>query len=599
MKNLTRLSVGLLLAAVVGLSSCVKNEVSDEVKALRQAQVSLLNAQVTAILADANYVDAETAYQLLVNAYKEADDAYKLQATASNLAVTIANNEATAKQAETNLANAMLAQAQAAAAYQRFIDQGEFSANVMDLLGKYNNENRVLQQLYSDRITLTKQIAENNLLITSANYDVVRARYVVKIAEKQAKLDAANAALTAYETAIANPADIEAQKNALKITIDSLKGVTRSMDVDIQLAANAVTAKQTQIDNAELAIGLMEDWDAIEGAGFIQDELDLLEDSLGFVQDLADATADLAAANASLTLAKSTLTAAKSALTSATTAYTAKQALYATALTNNTNAVNTLATKEYLLEVATNNYNAGLAAIPALTAAQLLVLSNAVDAAQTARDDAYDVINDADGTLAKLNQAEIDRDAAESTMDDAQDDVDDAQSDVDDAQDDVDSAMDDIASANEDLADNAIRLAIIRGKIAEWTPKYNAAVLALPTLYTEIGLLSYKSQTLTLAKYDVESMIDELDAVVDDLVNYRDYLSDRIKNKQDEIKDLEDEIVEWQAAIDQKDIDETWLEGVIANLESLLAVTEVKITESEGIVAVWKKLLDDAIAAQG
>ncbi len=84
--NLKTYFLSLTLALVIGLSSCVTNEESDGVLAIRQAQAALLQAKAdyeTAKAANETTVaNAEAAYQAALTAYQEAQTAYQEAKTA-------------------------------------------------------------------------------------------------------------------------------------------------------------------------------------------------------------------------------------------------------------------------------------------------------------------------------------------------------------------------------------------------------------------------------------------------------------------------------------------------------------------------------------
>jgi len=365
-------------------------------------------------------------------------------------------------------------------------------------------------------------------------------------------------------------------------------------------AAEAYTAAAQALDEANMAIGLMEDWDALYGNGFIQDEIDLLDDSLSYTKNIADATKALIPLNQDLALKNSTLTANKTTLTNSTTAYNAKLAAYNTALTNHTNAENDIVVKYNVYVVAQNNYEAGAAAIPALTPAQLTALQTTRDNALTAYNTALDVRDNATtGTQVKLTQAGTDKTDAYNTMTTAQSDVNTAQSAVDLVQDDIDDQNVIIEDNNGYLAENAIDLAIVRAKLAEWGPKYDAAVLNLATLTENASTLQYKAWTIQIQMWNLSDLIDAKDLVLTVLEDHLDMMASAITGWEDTIEGLKEDVADLETQISQNGINVTWAQGRVENLQALLATTEVKITESEGIVAYWKKLLDEAIAAAG
>jgi chromosome segregation ATPase len=605
---------------MLGFSSCIKTDVAPEVAQIRQAQIDKLKAEVSQILADASYRNVQVRALKMDTYFDSLFNVWSVKSTAAQYDVTLAHIQSQLEIEKKFLAQNQLATAQAVAAYERYIASGKFQENVSQLLGKFNDESRVLQQLYNDRITLMKQIAEGELLIDADSelpWSILKEQLERDLAQTNSELAAAEAALADLKVVYGDPTALETKKAALAAEIEDMWKSYGELDITREEAAEAYTAAAQALDEANMAIELMEDWDGLTyvsgtyGNGFIQDEIDLIADSLGYTKDIADATLALVALNQNLTLLNSTLTSAKTALTAATAAYTAKLTLYNTAVTNQTNAENDILVKANALAVAQNNYEAGLAAIPALTPTALTALQTTRDNAQTAYDNAVDVRDNATtGTAVKLTQATADKDDAKNQMDAAQLDVDNAQiaingnADPDiivggSLMDQINDQNDAIAQAEQNLDDNAIDLSIVRAKLDEWGPKYDAAKLNLATLTENASVLEYKAWTIQLQMWNWEDLIDAKDQVLDVLEGHLDMMATAITDWEDTIEGLKEDVADLETQIAQNGINVTWAQGRVENLQALLATTEVKITESEGIVAYWKKLLDEAIAAAG
>jgi len=562
-----------MLAAILGLSSCVKNEVSDEVKLIRQAQIAKLNADVSKILAQVQTIEIQ-------NAFDEAYNAFMLDQTEANLIETMARVEYYAALYLRQQQEQELQYAQALAAYERFISQGQFQQNISDLLGKYNNENQVLMQLYHDRITLTRQIANGQLLLatgSSLTWDQVKAYYEADLDKKNAELDAANEALPLLENALEDPATIESELIDTYIQLSDLEDQWDSINIAYTNAYNEWDVANNKAGLAGEIIGAMEDY---------MDDLDGFNTDLeDITADIADATAALTPLNTTLTLTKATLTSKIGSLTAATTAYNAKLTAYNTANTNNNNAINNVSAKLYLWQIAQNN----LAADP--TNAALIA---AEDAAHTAYDDAVT----AQGiTQTALNEATIARDNAKATMDAAQADVDIAQAAVDAAQTAVDNQMDDIAGLNEDKTEIENDIVIVTGKIEAWQDDYDESVANIDQYIIDAALLNEALIFVEIEAWKIETMIVQLDDVIDVLENRYEDIAMAIDELKEIIEDLEYDVAALEEMIAKNVIDKTYAEGEVERLQALLAITEVKITEGEAIVAHWKAMLDEAIAA--
>jgi chromosome segregation ATPase len=588
MKNLTKLTGCIIIAAILGLSSCVKNDVAPEVAKIRQAQIDLLNAQVRDALAHASVTEADAAYQLLVNAFKTADDALTLQSTTAQVAATVAQMDAAVMQAQAQLEQQKLAQAQAVAAYDRFIASGQFSQNVTDLLGKYSNEMNVLNQLYSDRILNKQQIANQQLLLTTNNWDIVKARYETQITDLNATLAAQNAALTALEGVLTDPATINDEKVTLTATIGNLNDSIDIINTELANANNASTDATKVLTDANAVIELFETIDAYNIAY-----------NHGLVKDLKEANADMVTLNnkittdnAELARLNTILTSATTSLTAATTAYNSKLALYNTAVTNSTNAQNNIDAKQVLLDVAQNNLDAANAAVPALTPAQIQVFTDARDAAQTALTAAIAVRDAADGTTAKETAASNAKTAAFNTMDDAQTAVTAAQSAV-------NLQATAIATDNTKKTDLTTYIAFITAKTAENQTAYDNAKANLQAYNDNAAILADATTAINVHKANVNAMITELDGVLTTLNTQSTNIATAITAKRTAIATTEDSIATTQGLIGTGEINKTAINDLIVKYQAILAATEVKIANSEALVAIWKKMLDDAIAAQG
>jgi hypothetical protein len=616
MKKMIKISGCLLFAIIMGLSSCVKNDVAPEVASLRQAQVDKLKAQINQILADASYRNAQTRSLKLEIYFDSLFNVMDLKANTDQYQVTLANIQNRLEIERRFLAQNQLSTAQAVAEYEKFIASGKFQDNVVQLLGKYNNENRVLQQLYSDRITLQEQIAEGNLLLAGITsglpLDLLKTQLENDLAQKNADLDAAVAALADLEEAYGDPTGVEEQKAALDAEIAGMWADWGELDITRNEADEAYNTAGIALQEAQLAVQLMEDWDALDyvgtsyGNGFVQDEIDILDDSLSYVKDIADANTEITKLNADLALANSTLTALKSALTAANNAYNTQLATYNTLNTAKVNADADVAYKTQLLNVAQQNLDAANAAVPATAPATITSLTTIRDAAQVALTAATTTQTNAGNSLAP---ATVSKNNAKTTLDNAQIAVTgyanpattpapgSPQGIVDGIKSDIDDQNDNIADANANLADVAINLAIVRAKIDEWSDKYDAAVADMPTLLENYATLEHEYMTITLERNRLNSMIQAKIDVLDVLNTHLGNMEDAIAGRQATITDLEEAIADLETAIARNGMDEEWALGRVANLEALLAVTETKITNSEGIVAYWKKLLDEAIAA--
>ena len=82
MKNLIKFTITALVVMSVFSTSCVKDEVSEEVKSLRAAQVDYVKAQTAQKNAETNLASAEFA---LTNAMVKAQELKNIQAEAKDI----------------------------------------------------------------------------------------------------------------------------------------------------------------------------------------------------------------------------------------------------------------------------------------------------------------------------------------------------------------------------------------------------------------------------------------------------------------------------------------------------------------------------------
>jgi hypothetical protein len=605
MKNLFRLSGCLLLAAILGLSSCVKNEVAPEVAQLRQSQIAKLNAEVAKIIAQTQTITIQ-------NAFAEAMNAITVQQSQAELDETLAWLEVELMEAQAELAAATEANEAAKLSLEMYLTDG-VAKEIGETWYYYSSLLSGSGGLYYDRLDLQEDLALAQLLVNSSNlpWDVVVARLEESKALLESELTAEVAALADLEEVIGDPTTLQTKKAAVRKEIAELEMDIVDLEVLQGEAEAEYDAASQALDDAELAIGLMEDMDFLSyisgsyGNGFIQDEIDLIADSLGYVKDIATANQNIAQQNTLLALANSTLTALKSALASATAAYNTQLNNYNTLLAAKVNADADVALKTELLNVAQQNLDAANAAVPATPPATITSLTAIRDAAQTALTAAQTVQTNANNSLAPATTA---KNNAKTTMDNAQIAITGyadptttpapgtPQDNVNDILAAIDSYNDDIADANANLADNAVDLAAVRAKIVEWTPRYEAALTALPALQKDVIILQYKAWNIGFSIASVEAMIDAKEVVLDALDGELENLADAIADQKETIQDLEDDIADLEVQIAQGALDKAWAEGKVLALQAELADLEIQIEGAETMLAYWKTKLDEALA---
>ena len=624
MKNVIKFSACILLAAVVGLSSCVKNEVSPEVTNLRKGQVAKLaadvaklNADIELILANADYRLAETTSLELANAYKEANDAFILQETEAQLVVTLAQFEADAVAAQADLEAQKLAYEQAVVAYDIYITAGAFAESVTTFLGEYQDATGVLGGLYSTRLTLLSDIAYAQLLLTSAGgddsftpitdpitWDAQKARLEAMLADKNSKLTATEAALEALVNAYSIPADLQAEKDVLAEEIAALKEENLGFDTEIKKIDNELIAplalqEETQavLDSMDLLVELLDE--------AIADSTDSDWNTV-----LADSMAILAEEQIPWGLVNSTYQSVKTELASAESALAAKVGAYNTAEAALFSANNSYNSKVSAATTAANNLIGVLPTAPnyatltaAKVAADLAVTTQAavVVTAQAAFDALDPAVTAAEGLITSI---EVRLDAALAglcgTYDAGPPEVGTLDNPVSTSEqgklDAINHDIDHINSQIEILSDT---IAVLNEMIADFTDAYDEAAAAIDDADAAVSDLEDARKEFTDPQGENLDMIDQLEGVVTTLtdhVNNIEGVAGVIALKKADVEELQDGVASLEEQIATNVINKAWAEGEIIRLEARLALLETEITTQEAVVDSWKTLLDEAIA---
>lgn len=577
----------LFVAALMGLTSCIKNDVAPEVSLIRQAQVDKMKAEIANLLSNKLFTDAGTRAKLLQLRYDSLNNILKLEENKKRVEYLSAYYTALTRKEEANLADNDLAYEKAIAAYEKFITEGTFAVNVADYLTKYENAYSTLSDYYEDRLDLIEEIAQKKLLLTDDDitWDIVETRLQKDLTKAESELAAMNSAFGTLKSVMQDPASLNDELLTLDVEIKDLKNQIDSIRVAYDKAYYEYEVADQAYSRAGFVIDVMEGFTPEYGpGGYLQAKKD-------YTSSLEEVNIDIALATAALAPLEAVLTSAKISLTAATAAYNTKLAEYNTALANDNAQINIISEKQVLLTIAQNNKAAGDAAVPALTAAQIAALQAAVDAAQTAYNTASTDRTKADGTSAILTAAFNAKNTAGSTMNLAQDAVVDAQ-------DDVDNQNGDIADLKDTKADYEADLKFINSEIAKFQTEYDAAKLAYQGMYEEILSLekAYTDVDMELErlkdfknwKQDVK---EELTENIADLEKTLNNYTNRIEGQEDYVSVLNQKIA-------QNSFDKAWAEGEITMLEDELAALEQKIVDQEAVVAYYKNLLDSEIDAE-
>lgn len=220
MRNFTRMALGALTVATLGLSSCVDDQISSEVKAIYDNQASYIGAQAELKKAEADLKNAQVAYQALVNANKESQNA----ADAANHALQIENAKNALQVAQQNHIRKLLDLKKQL--------QDTKDGQVNSYLGKYMAELSEVIDNRSEIATHTQSIEnkQRELALLKASVDGNAFNYDESVKLKELEIPALESALAKdqaklkmLEEVLSKPTSIGAQVIAIQKQIDDLK----------------------------------------------------------------------------------------------------------------------------------------------------------------------------------------------------------------------------------------------------------------------------------------------------------------------------------------------------------------------------------------
>ncbi|MBK9391347.1 MAG: hypothetical protein IPN68_14565 [Bacteroidetes bacterium] len=606
MKKLIKLTGCLALAAIMGLSSCVKTEIAPEVAQIRQAQVSKLNAEIQQILANTTRTTVETRQLRMMTTFDSLMRAFTLKQNAASFAGFQGHIDLQVQQELVLLEGQKLLYAQAVAAYDKFINEGTFAANVASYLTSYNTANSELITLYGSRVTKTAALEKEKLLLVAVtggnlSWDVIKERLEYDLSLNEAKLAFMNSALADLQSVLADPsitgalkADLENQVFDLNSQWDSLTTVSTKATAELTAIGSKITAY-----NALITV-----YDAL-----VADTVTKLSTIATKNTAITNANTALVPLNTDLALKNANLTADKNDNTAAMTAYNAKLALYNTAVTNDNNALDLVASKTVLKTIADNNLAAdptNPTLIAAATAATALtnastaqgLTATALTSATTAKDAALQVVVGIAGTftvpvnpstLYSLNQSQIAVTGFANPLT--------APSPTS-AQGLVNAQLVIISDANDDIAVAEAAIAADIVKIEANQANYDIAMEEIVTLDEAKAPLQALVTNTTLALAVNVASKTELNSVITILATEVTTIETAISGKVTAIRALELTIAGQEKSIADNAIDKAAAEATIVKLEAELADLNIQITDKEALVAYWKKMLDNEIAAQ-
>jgi len=326
--------------------SCVDDAVSPQVEAIREQQVEWMKAKTVFELAEAEFKNAETALKVALtanqtaltagileaNAFDKASNVWTLKTKELLYTTAVADNAADVKEAEERLAKAdvnlkkALNELQLAVAASKDDQAQLYYTN-------YAAEATKLSGLYTQRLTFQKNIADNNLLLST---DEGALKNFLKLTQLDIDSDKVLLAtqkesLASLKAVIADPTLIEKEINNLEAANNVLTASQDKLNVDLKKATNDETVA-LKVYNDGVAIitkmvGYKTALNTVELAIASNDKT-VIEKQ----KDLSDALSDLVAKKLVLTNAQEVYTEKKAFFDARVAIYESAKAAVASAL---------------------------------------------------------------------------------------------------------------------------------------------------------------------------------------------------------------------------------------------------------------------------
>lgn len=573
MKSLRTNLFVFLFAMLFLASSCVKNEVSEEVKNLREAQLTMVNAKIeyqnaqNALAATENLLrQADLKTKELQNSYVEAMNAINLAERRKQSEVILAGYTAQLKQQEAALKNAEYQLFQATEALEKAIAE----AGLVDAQGYLNMYNDAMGMVFGytgEKLQKQAEIDRAKLLLnpsSNLDWDFIKGLLETELAMYKAELASLTDAKASLVAVLGDPAVAAKELADAKAELATLKVAAQDAEKAAGLANVARTDAQNTYDNAWNLISKYDGmtWDidqteinisqATKDIKYYQDRLERYMAQFKTANDKAIELRKVADSYYDSYLAAKAISDAK---------------------------YKTYQEKQMVYNVAVNNYNANP------TAANQL----AMEVALTARDTAYDDYSKAWATTSNADQNYYTANNSASAVENE-----------------ASSLQDSINQYESYIRDAQARLLQYQGDLAKykeqqaaWASDYAAAKTNLPKYETEL----LKAETLQNDAWslynNVQGLVNAYSGVVYTLENW----GSNKKQLEQEIDNLTMAIVQAEASINRKEneiaqnaINKAYYQAAITKLEAELANLTTKITEQQAIADKYKSLLDGALA---
>lgn len=569
MKRTIKTVAAFMIASSVLFTSCVKNEVSEQVTALRAAQLEMVNAKTDYQVAQAELMAAQANAQVIANTQQVAMNAEALRQQIAYVDGYVATQVAIVKEAELRLQTAILNLADYIAEHN--------IENAALYLSNYKSSMNTINNYKIDRIYAEADlaIAELNLQSTIENNSGNQIVLERQLAKAQADLAAMQASYDAYADFANNPNDLQGQLDALKVEITNYESDQYAVQAEQATANATMQAAGMLLGNANDLIDQVDGWNADiedrnndivsyeesivsfnEAIVMYNEEIAKLNADIAiWTPQLADTEADIVVFEAALAAAQADVDAAQADVDDATYAY----------------------------DLANNAYNDDPSAAN----------QTKLDNAGNALNDAYTALNDA---YAARNLPQANFDTASNFAQNLQNNIDNAMNGISNYEDAIVNMENNIADyegyiadANFDNDRDANQIAAVQGDYDD--AKANLAMYA--DAYNDA---SRAYNDLNMAYSALNVLINELwgvyNNVEDDMWNIKNIMD----GKMDDIAAQQDYIASINGNIITNSNGEYNSQADVDYYTEYIAELDAKIADEQAIADKWKALLDAALA---
>lgn len=302
MKTIKKLVLGLLVtsATVGSFTSCVENEIPEEIQNIYDGQASLLKARALLNEAEANFRNAQAAHenalakaQEITNSFAEAKNALELEKLEAQAALAVEQARLDLEKAkiafekEANDLRIEILKADEALLTKYYNSYKSFNDKVFDLRGNEIDKQEAI----------AKQIIANTLGTDSHEVALARLNNEIKIEE--AKIATLEESRANYEALIANGSDayknnekkkeLEAKSKELSASLSQIKIAVQEKKDEISVAEDDLTAMSGDVSALETALTTARTTHKNKASGLDA----LVEDNKKQAETIAEAKEDL------------------------------------------------------------------------------------------------------------------------------------------------------------------------------------------------------------------------------------------------------------------------------------------------------------------